>query len=436
MQIDKTQRIRFFSIAVAAFILAGGLFGIQGMSPHVALAQKTVASSEHTEPGQEKHADENNNEHTTQDKDDHDQEKTEEGHEEEGAIRLTDAELTEFGIVVSLATSGRLDTYVDLPGELVINADRQAHVVPRVSGIVREVRKKLGDWVKEGEVMAVLESRDLADAKAEFLAARERFDLAEVGFKREEQLWTKKISSEQEYLDARQTLVEARINLRSSEQKLHALGFTETYLNQLPEHADQSYTRYEMKAPFNGEVIQKHISLGEALGDDAEAFVVADLTSVWVDINIYQKDLVKIRKGQKVVIDIGHGVDSVESTLAYVGPLVGEETRTALARAVLQNPLGQLRPGMFITAQVATNSIEVPLLIPKTALQEMEGKTFVFVQDADGLEPRPVTIGRDNGLQVEVVAGLQVGERYVSKGSFTLKAQFSKAAFGDGHAGH
>ncbi len=351
------------------------------------------------------------------------------------AISLTKQELIEFGIVVKEAAAGNLDTYVDLPGEIVINSDRQAHVVPRVSGIVREVFKKLGDRVRKGEVMAVLESRALADIKAEFLAARERYDLAEVNFSREERLWKKKISSEQEYLEARQALVEARINRRSAEQKLHALGFTETYLKQLPVHPTQSFTRYEIRAPFNGVVIQKHITLGEALGTDSEVFVIADLGSVWVDINIYQKDLTAVHKGQKVVIDIGHGFDSVESTLSYVGPLVGEETRTALARAVLDNSQGQLRPGMFITARVATNSVKVPLVIPKTALQTVDEKTVVFVQGEEGFTLQPVVIGRDNGTQVEILDGLQVGDRYVSKGAFTLKAQLSKNALGGGQ-GH
>jgi cobalt-zinc-cadmium efflux system membrane fusion protein len=395
---------------------------VQSRTPNEAQSLKTEGNIEQSQKG---HDEESDSEHE------------EEGHEEEGheegAIKLTDEELEEFGIEVRQAASGRLDTFVDLPGEIVINTDRQAHVIPRVPGIVREVHKKLGDQVKGGEIMAVLESRELADAKAEFLAARERFDLAEVNFNREENLWKKKISSEQEYLEAKQNFVEARINLRSAEQKLHALGFSETYLKQLPEHPDQSYTRYEIKAPFDGVVIQKHISLGEALGDDAEAFVIADLTSVWVDINIYQKDLVNIHKGQKVVIDIGHGVASMESTLSYVGPLVGEETRTALARAVLKNTKGQLRPGMFITARVATNSVKVPLMIPKTALQTLEGKTVVFVKDEDGFEPRPVNISRDNGLHVEIMDGLKIDEYYASKGAFTLKAQLSKGAFGDGH---
>jgi cobalt-zinc-cadmium efflux system membrane fusion protein len=349
---------------------------------------------------------------------------------ETAAINLTEQELIEFGIVIQQAAAGSLDTYVDLPGEIVINTDRQAHVVPRVSGIVREVYKKLGDPVKGGEVIAVIESSSLADTKAEFLAARERFDLAEVNFSREERLWKKKISSEQEYLEARQVLVEARINRRSVEQKLHALGFAEDYLKQLPEHPDQSFTRYEMKAPFDGVVIQKHISLGEALRADSEAFIVADLSTVWVDINIYQKDLTAVNKGQKVIVDIGHGFDSVESTLSYVGPLVGEETRTALARAVLDNSQGQLRPGMFITARVATNSVNVRVMIPKTALQTVEGKTVVFVRDNDGFESRTVVVGRDNGIQVEIIDGLDVGDRYVSEGAFTLKAQLSKSAFG------
>ncbi|TYO95016.1 cobalt-zinc-cadmium efflux system membrane fusion protein [Geothermobacter ehrlichii] len=307
--------------------------------------------------------------------------------------------------------------------------------VPPVPGIVREVRKKLGDRVRAGEVMAVLESRELADAKAEYLAARERLALAQANFSREERLWKKKISAEQEYLNARQALAEARINLRSAEQKLHALGLSEIYLKKLPQHPEQTYTRYEVRAPFDGTVIQKHISLGEALSDTSEAFVVADLSTVWADINVYQKDLARVRKGQKVVIDLGHGIPTVSRTLSYVGPLVGEETRTALARAVLPNPHGDLRPGMFITARVATDSTEVPLLVPKSALQTLEGRTVVFVLDEDGFEPRPVTIGRQNGLQVEIVNGLKAGEKYASTGAFTLKAQLSKGAFGDGH-GH
>jgi cobalt-zinc-cadmium efflux system membrane fusion protein len=360
----------------------------------------------------------------------------EEGHDEHGeeeVVRLSAAELKEFGIELATAAAGSLDQYADLPGEIVLNADRLAHVVPRVPGIVREVRKSVGDAVKAGELMAVVESRELADAKAAYLAAGEREKLALANFEREERLWQKKVSSEQEYLDARQALAETRIARNSAEQQLHALGFSDAYLKALPEHPDATYTRFEIRAPFAGTVIEKHLTLGENLTADAAVFTIADLSTVWVDINIYQKDLAQIRKGQTVVIEIGHGIPQVSGEIAWVSPLVGEATRTAKARVVLANPEGVLRPGLFVTARVAVGSSAAGIVIPKSALQTFEDRKVVFVQDEDGFEPRPVRTGRQNATHVEILSGLEAGQTYASKGAFTLKAQLSKGAFGDGH---
>jgi cobalt-zinc-cadmium efflux system membrane fusion protein len=355
-------------------------------------------------------------------------------HGEEGVVRLSEEELKEFGIEIATAGPGSLVIYTELPGEIVLNADRLAHVLPRVPGIVREVRANVGDSVERGLVMAVLESGELADTKAAYLAAKERQTLADANFQREELLWQKKISSEQDYLDARQALSEARIEKRAAEQKLHALGFSETALQKLSSRSDQDFLRHEIKAPFSGTVIEKHITLGESLKDDAEAFVVADLSSVWVDIQVYQKDLPRIRKGQRVVITAGHDIPDATDTISWVGPVVGEATRTAKARVVLANPDGALRPGLFVTARILSDSSTVSLLVPKTALQTVEDRTVVFVRDEDGFEPRPVKTGRENASQVEIVSGLHPGQTYVSQGAFTLKAQLSKGAFGDGHA--
>jgi cobalt-zinc-cadmium efflux system membrane fusion protein len=354
-------------------------------------------------------------------------------HGEEEVIHLSDEELKEFGIETATAGKDRLDIHTELPGEIVLNADRVAHVLPRVPGIVRAVRASVGDTVEGGTIMAILESRELADVKAAYLAAGERRTLAEANFRREELLWRKQISAEQDYLEARQALSETRIEQRAAEQRLHALGFDETYLKKLPSHSDQAFTRYEIKAPFGGTVIEKHITLGEALKDDTEAFVVADLSTVWADIQVYQKDLPLIRKGQQVLITAGHGIPDVTGAISWVGPVVGEATRTATARIVLANPLGVLRPGLFVTARILTDSDPVALLVPKSALQTVEDRTVVFVRDEDGFEPRPVRIGRENATQVEILSGLEAGQIYASKGAFTLKAQLAKGAFGDGH---
>ena len=358
------------------------------------------------------------------------------GHGEHGGeevVRLSGEQMKEFDIEVAAAGPGRLAQYIELPGEIVLNADALAHVVPRVPGIVREVRKSVGEKVQAGELMAVLESRELAEAKAAFLAAVEREKLAAATFDREEGLWQKKISSEQDYLDARRALAEARIQRNMSEQQLHALGFSDAYLKTLPAHPDATYTRFEIRAPFAGTITEKHLALGENANSDAEVFTIADLSSVWVDINVYQKDLAEIRQGQSVTIEAGHGIPSATGKIAWVGPLVGEATRTATARVVLPNRDGSLRPGLFVTARVAVGSMPAAIIVPKSALQTFEERTVVFVQDEDGFEPRHVETGRQNATQVEILSGLAAGQSYVSQGAFTLKAQLSKGAFGDGH---
>jgi membrane fusion protein, heavy metal efflux system len=223
-------------------------------------------------------------EHTTSkghdDHDGHDHHHGEEAHGEEKVVHLTEAQLREMGTEVATAGPGKLGAYVTLPGQVALNADRSAHIVPRISGVIQQVLKQLGDQVRAGEIMAVIESRELADLKSAFLNAKDRVPLAEAAFRREEDLWKKKISPEQEYLQARRALAEARIELRAAEQKLHALGFSDTELNRIPAHADTGFTRYPITAPFDATVIEKHITLGEVLKDDTVAYVIADLRSV------------------------------------------------------------------------------------------------------------------------------------------------------------
>ncbi len=354
-------------------------------------------------------------------------------HEDEKLVHLDAGELEEFGIAVRVAGAGSLHAYVESPGEIGVNADRLAHIVPRVRGVVQDVKKTLGDQVRAGELMAVLQSRELADAKATFLAARGRLELAEANYDREEGLWKKNISTEREYLEAKQVVAEAHISLHAAEQKLYAFGFSAEYVEALPRDPKEGLTRYQIVSPFGGTVIEKHITLGEMLEADTQAFIVADLSSVWVNLNIYQKDMGRIHKGQSVIIAAGH--DQLESVgeISYVGAMVGEQTRTALARVVIGNEAGAWRPGMFVSARIAVESFDVTLRIERSALQTIDGETSVFVREGGAFEARPVTVGRSDQESVEVISGIKAGEEYVAEGGFTLKAQLAKGSFGDGH---
>ena len=362
---------------------------------------------------------------------------TAEEHTDERLVRFDTDDLGALGIELETAGPGLIGVTIELPGEVRVNGDTAAHVAPRVGGVVRSVFKSLGDRVHSGELMAILESRELADTKATFLAAYERLGLAQALFEREERLWKQKISPEQDYLDARNALAEARIELRATEQKLHALGFSQEELNAMPNRHDATFTEYRITAPFDGTVIEKHITLGETIAAGAPVFTVADLSTVWIDLSVYQKDLGKIRGGQRVTITAApHEERATTAVIDFVQPLVGEATRTALARIIMPNPDGRWTPGIFVTGSVVREEVEVAVQVPTSAVVPVgDDESVIFVQTPAGFEPRPVHTGLRNHGFVEVLAGLEPGERYVARGAFSLKAELGKDAFGDGH-GH
>lgn len=355
--------------------------------------------------------------------------------DEELAIELTPEEIREISLETATAGPALIETYMTLSGEIRVNEDRMAHVVPRVEGVVTEVEKTLGDAVKAGEVIAVIESRDLADAKAGYLAAVERYEMAKLAFGREEKLWNEKISSEQDYLDRKQGLTEARIDMRSAEQKLHAIGFGESYLEKLNDEPDPFLTRFEITAPFEGTIIEKHIVLGELVKTDAAVFVVADLSSVWVDLHVYPKDLGQIKTGQEVVIFADSDIPNPLGTISYIGPTVGAESRTATARIVLANESGAFRPGLFITARAAVAKRQAKVVVAKEAIQTLEGRKCVFIKDEHGFEPAFVELGLADAVRVEILSGIDAGQDYVTTGSFSLKSKIVTSTL-DSHAGH
>ncbi len=346
-----------------------------------------------------------------------------------GPVRLSPEEIAEFGVVSQEAEGGILKETMHLTGEIRLNRDRLAKVVSMVSGVVVEVRKFTGDSVSQGEVMAIIQSRELADVKSAYLAARERLNLATVAFQREEFLWKKKISSQQDYLEAKQTLSSARIVMRTSTQKLIALGLSKKDLVILANGKAMNLARYEIKAPISGMVLEKAVSLGEAIESYGKLYMVADMSTVWVDLAIYQKDLGRIREGLEAVVSAGSGLPDAKGTIAYVEPFLSEQTRTAIARIVLENKDGVWMPGLFVTAIVNSDCSKSVVRVPVSSIQYINGRPVIFVDTGDGFEPRDVVLGRRNQEVVEIISGLEPGERYVARGAFTIKCELQKASF-------
>lgn len=323
------------------------------------------------------------------------------------------------GIVLASAAPATIRNTVTLPGEIRFNQDRTAHVVPRLAGVVQSVSADLGQRVKKGDVLAVLASTALSEQRSELLAAQQRLSLAQHTFQREKELWEEKISAEQDYLQARQNQQEAQIAVQNARQKLSALGADSGTAN--------AFNRYELRAPFDGIVVEKHLAPGEAVAEDANVFTISDLATVWAEIAVPAKELNVVRVGETVTVRATAFDSSARGRISYVGSLLGEQTRTAQARVTLANPDGSWRPGLYVNVEIATHEAEVPIAVAAEAVQELDGKRVVFVRTADGFVPHPVKTGREDGRYVEIVEGLQAGTRYAAKGSFAVKSELGKA---------
>jgi cobalt-zinc-cadmium efflux system membrane fusion protein len=190
---------------------------------------------------------------------------------------------------------------------------------------------------------------------------------------------------------------------------------------------------YEITALIDGMVVEKHVTLGEFVRDDADIFVVADLSTVWVNISVYARFLPQVKVGQRARLTAAGLDDEAEGRIDYVGPIIGESTRTGVARMVLDNARGAWQPGLFVTAHVAVDEARVDVAVPEDAIQSLEGRDAVFVRDGDAFEIRAVELGRRGAGWIEVTSGLARGEEFVAAGSFIFKAEFGKSEAGHDH---
>ena len=345
-------------------------------------------------------------------------------HAEEGHIELSAEQITAAGIQLAEAKAQNISRGLPFPGEVRFDEDRTAHVVPRVPGVVESVAVNLGQTVKKGQLLAVIASQQISDQRSEQAAAQRRLALARTTYEREKKLWQDKISAEQDFLQARQALQEAEIAVSNARQKISVLSGSVVATGG---------NRYELRAPFDGVVVEKHLTPGEVVDESTAAFTLSDLSRVWVTFGVSPKDLNKVQVGKAVTVSAPELNAEVVGSVAYVGSLLGEQTRTATVRVTLENPQGSWRPGLFVTALVATDSREAKVAVPETAIQTVEDKPTVFVRTDDGFEARAVELGSRAAGHVEITQGLEPGAQVASAGSFVLKSELGKASAEHSH---
>ena len=369
----------------------------------------------------------------------------ESGHDEhgpEGVVMLSEAALERIELATGPAAVRPLAETVSTTGEVGFDERRIARVAPRLAGRLHRVDAELGARVDAGQVLAVVDSVVLGEAKAEALRARAHYGVAEERHRRERELFADRIVSEQEVLEAEAAAREARADLVAAEQTLRLYGLSDDDIAGLEENG-ASASLHPVYAPFAGRVVEKHAVRGELVDPSHRLFTVADLSTVWIWIDVYERDLRRVTPGDPVDVRLdAWPEETFAGRLVYLGDRVHRETRTVRARVDLANPEGRLRPGMFARVRMESDGggsggaarAREALTVPETSLQRHDDGSVVFLARGGGrFERREVETGRRSGGFVEILSGLEPGDEVVTRGAFLLESQASEDQLGGHH---
>jgi cobalt-zinc-cadmium efflux system membrane fusion protein len=361
-----------------------------------------------------------------------DEHENEKAHEETAVVHLSEEAQKVSGIEVMAAAMEPFSAPIEATAAIELNGDRVAKISARSSGRLVKIAASQGDAVKTGQALAWFDSPDLGQAWAEYAKSKGRAELARKNLEREETLFSKKISPEKDVFKARQDLAEAEADLAFANERFHLLGIDiEHYENK---QAGDQHPLIAVTSPINGSVIERTATQGEVVSPEKTLFTVADLTKLWVTIDIYEKDLSRIKPGTAVKVSTtAYAEKSFPGFISYLGEVMDEKTRTVKARVVVENAGRLLKPGMFATVLIqAAGGTERLITVPEEAVFLDGSKNYVFIQAApEKFEMREIAVGRSLGKRLEVIQGLKKGEPVAVKGAFILKSELKKGELAD-----
>jgi cobalt-zinc-cadmium efflux system membrane fusion protein len=344
-------------------------------------------------------------------------------------VRLAPDEATRAGVAVQPVARGEFRTHRDFPGTVEPNQHALAEITTLVRGRVVDVYADLGQEVKADALLAILYSSELGMAQSAFLKAEAKLYVAERAFKRAQSLLEEKVIGVAEAQRREGDMISIRAEWRESRDRLKLLGMSDEEIRRLDrEQTIRSYV--PIVAPFDGRVIARNLTKGEVVETTEKLFVVADLSEVWVLAKIPEKDIPYIHtdlsaKGQGVEVRVSAYPDrTFLGKITYVGDVLDPATRTMRVRLELPNPHRLLKPEMFATIRVYSESQPGVLYVPEAAVQRERDRRFVFVQrDQHSFQVRDVKLGESNGHEIMVLDGLTEGEPIVTAGAFVLKSE-------------
>ena len=368
-----------------------------------------------------------------------------------GLVELPEAAQKNSGVQVVPVIAASLPTTLQVTGRVAPDEARVAHIRPLARGVVQNVAVRLGDRVTAGQTLATLDNVELGTLVGEYLSEsaalrqtetdsevkQKSLDRAQALIKIEGIAQQELDLRAAEFKNAEAAVESQRARVAKIEEQIHRFGITDQQLERLAtpgaDHRTESLS--VLRAPFEGIVTKYEVAVGELVESDQELFTLANISTVWVMADIYEKDLAKVHQGADVSVRVDAYPDRIFSgRLTYIADLIDPETRTAKARCVVTNPDSALKLDMFARVTIPTGDARQAPAVPVAAVQQVDGASVVFVrQSADRFERRDVQVGATAGDLVEIVSGLRPGEEVVAAGSFYLKTALLRERIGDEH---
>lgn len=341
----------------------------------------------------------------------------------ESELTLSPEEVAAAGIKTFVLQESDRREEITVTATIEANQDRFASIAPRVSGKVAKVMVSLGDQVSRGQPLALVDSIEAGEAQSVYAQAVTEYSVANAAAVRAEKLHADQIIPQKDFLRARADAEKARAVLRAATERRHALGIGGRDNGKAGEPSV-----FPVVAPFAGTVVEKKAVLGELAQPDKPLFAVADLSNVWIETNLFEKDLGKVKVGVPATVTVAaYPGQDFQGKVTYISSLMDKETRTIKARVEVPNPDGKLKLGMFASAAIRTAGASKALMMPEESVVLIQGQPTAFVQAGKGFVSRAVDIGEKVHGQVVIKAGVRPGETVVGVGAYALKAKMLKS---------
>lgn len=353
-------------------------------------------------------------------------------------VRLSEPSREMGGIEVDAVKSKETKSVLKAMGRVLAPKPQTAIVGHAFSARVAQVHVKLGEWVEKDQELVTLDSHEVGTAKSDFFKAIADLELAKQNLDREKELFESEIGIEKDLRAAEAEWKIAQANREAAEKRLHIFGFTEEQVQEIAE-THQIHAAITLYAPIAGKIVENNAVLGTLIDQATEIMKIIDPTLLWVDAQIYERDISKVKIGQKVEIKVPAHPDEVfHGTVSYVGDEVNDETRTITVRAEVNNEESKLKSGMFADVDILMNGNVQTLVVPKSAVLEDGRQKIVFVKAEDSFLLREIETGAANGDDyLPIRSGLDAGEEVVITGNHLLRSELKEDLLrGAHHHGH